>query len=84
MMLGNVLEKFRLNGKVALITSGTPGIGLATAHAFEHTGAKLSLIAHREQFEGSDALLGAGYYVKFDGADHATRRRAESLAANDL
>ena len=28
-----ILEKFRVDGKIALITGGTRGIGLAIAHA---------------------------------------------------
>ena len=37
------LEKYRLDGKVALITGGTRGIGLSIAHALGEAGAKLVL-----------------------------------------
>lgn len=79
MQSDSVLEKFKLEGKVALVTGGTRGIGLATAHALGEAGARLYLSARREQYEDDGALLRAGYDVTFFQADLASRDAARIL-----
>ena len=51
-----MLEKFRLDGKTALITGGNRGIGLAVAHALGEAGAKL-LISGRSKVEEAEKSL---------------------------
>lgn len=79
MHTGSVLQRFKLEGKVALITGGTRGIGLATAHAFGEAGAKLYLSARREHYEDGGDILDAGYDVTFYSADLTTRDAARML-----
>ena len=64
----------RIDGKVALITGASEGIGAACAKEFAASGAKLSLTARSEEglrrAAGEDALVTAG-----DITDEDTRRR---------
>lgn len=72
------LSDFRLDGKVALITGGNRGIGLATALAFGEAGARLVLTARRDNPEAERLLKEAGYdhdFVPADATDPATPER---------
>ena len=51
-----ILEKFRIDGKIALITGGTRGIGLAIAHALGEAGAKLVVTSRTDKFGGLESL----------------------------
>lgn len=53
------LEKFRLDGKVALITGGNRGIGLAIGKLFVEAGARC-MMTSRSETEGLRDLLAAG------------------------
>ena len=52
----------RLQGKRALITGGTSGIGRAIAAAFVHAGARV-VIAGRDQARGEAVALQAGWGI---------------------
>ena len=46
----NVLDQFKLNGKVALITGGSRGLGQEIAVGLVQAGAKVALMARREKY----------------------------------
>ena len=64
-----ILEKFRIDGKIALITGGTRGIGLAIAHALGEAGAKLVVTSRTDKFGGLESLKKASYDVSFFESD---------------
>ncbi|MFP4483865.1 MAG: SDR family NAD(P)-dependent oxidoreductase [Spirochaetota bacterium] len=41
---GSILERFRLDGRTALVTGGAQGIGLAYCHALGEAGAKVAVV----------------------------------------
>ena len=74
-----MLEKFRVDGQVALITGGTRGIGLAIAHALGEAGAQLAVSARNRDDEGLRGLETAGYKVRFFQFDLSTPGSAKAL-----
>lgn len=56
-----ILEQFRLENTVALITGGSRGLGLEIAYGLHEAGAKVALVARRENFfaEALQAISGA-------------------------
>ncbi len=64
-----ILDKFRLDNKVAIITGGTRGIGFAIASALGEAGAKLIVSSRTDKYNGFDNLKKSGFDVTYFKAD---------------
>ena len=70
----------RLDGKVAIVTGGNSGIGEATAHLFAKEGAKVAIMARREE-EGlkvQEAIKSNGGDATFISCDVMDREAVDS------
>jgi 2-deoxy-D-gluconate 3-dehydrogenase len=73
-----ILEKFRIDGKVALVTGGTKGIGGAIARALSEAGADVAVVSRREEPEIETAVRTMGRRYLHVSAD--LTRRVETRA----
>ena len=80
----NLLNRFKLDGKVALITGGTLGIGLATAKALGDAGARLFISSRNDSEDVEKKLCALGYNTTFIAADLTDTRAPAALIADVL
>ena len=84
----NMAESQFLSGRIALVTGGCSGIGLATAHKLARCGASLAIgsrIAERDHNQVNDirrALLNHGQDVFLEHLDVRDRDSVDSFVAN--
>ena len=69
-----VLDAFRLDGRVAVVTGGNRGIGYALARALAEAGARLAIVARDEQRTASAAKELGALPVRADITDPADVR----------
>lgn len=79
------LEQFRLNGKVALVTGGSRGLGLEAALALKEAGAKVAVLARRASFlEEAKKHLGEALYLEGDVRDERRLLAAVNQVEREL
>ncbi|MDR3472552.1 MAG: glucose 1-dehydrogenase [Devosia sp.] len=74
-----IIEKFRLDGQVALVTGGTRGIGLGIAEALGEAGARLVISSRTPRPEAIDHLVRQGFEVDYIAADMADPKAPAQL-----
>ena len=77
-----ILDLFRLDGKVALVTGATRGIGLGIATALAEAGAHVILSSRVEKPEVVQALKDAGHRVDYLQADVRDPAQVQKLVAD--
>jgi NAD(P)-dependent dehydrogenase (short-subunit alcohol dehydrogenase family) len=77
-----VLDSFRLDGKVAVVTGGNRGLGRAFAHALGEAGATVAIVARDAAASGTvvDELTTSGIRASAFRADVADRRSVVAVA----
>jgi gluconate 5-dehydrogenase len=75
-------ELFSLEGRVAVVTGGSSGIGKAIAGALAHAGARVVVVARSEQALSAtiDELTGQGREAAWVSADLSTREHVKAAA----
>ena len=76
----SILDRFRLDGKVAIVTGAARGIGLAIARRYVAEGARV-VVADIDSGAGEAAARAIGVNARFVAADVGDAREAERLVA---
>ncbi len=79
--MASILEKFRLDGKVALVTGASRGLGAGMAEALAQAGADVILVARGDLGPTQKLVEAAGRQAHPFKADQASRTSMDRLAA---
>jgi 2-deoxy-D-gluconate 3-dehydrogenase len=79
--MANVLDSFRLDGKVALITGASRGLGAGMAEALAQAGADIILVARGDQAATRQLVEAAGRKAWIFAADQSNRASLDRLMA---
>ncbi|MBW2339408.1 MAG: SDR family oxidoreductase [Deltaproteobacteria bacterium] len=74
-----MLDKFRLDGKTAVVTGGTKGIGKAIAIALAEAGADIAVVSRSPQPNIEKVILGLGRGYMHHAADLAEREQTRNV-----
>jgi 2-deoxy-D-gluconate 3-dehydrogenase len=74
-----ILNKFRLDNQVAVITGGTKGIGKAIAIALAEAGADIAVVSRRSNPEVEQTILSLGRRYYHHPADLTQRQQTRSV-----
>src|SRR3954465_3505457 len=79
--MGSILESFRLDGKVALVTGASRGLGAGMAEALAQAGADVILVARGDLAATQKLVEATGRKAYAFKPDQASRASMDQLAA---
>lgn len=74
-----ILDKFRLDGKIGVVTGGTKGIGKAIAMALAEAGADIAVVSRSPHPDIDKAILGLGRKYMHHAADLTERKQTRNV-----
>jgi 2-deoxy-D-gluconate 3-dehydrogenase len=74
-----ILDRFRLDGNVAVITGGTKGIGKAIAVALAEAGADIAVVSRRANYDVERSIIDCGRRFMHHSADLSKRDQTKKV-----
>ncbi len=74
-----ILDKFRIDSKIAVVTGGTKGIGKAIALALAEAGADIAVVSRKEDQDIESAILSLGRRYLHHSADLTQRKETRKV-----